>query len=254
MMVPTDAARLRLTLARWGGRPGGAADQGGDVEAAIEVPGLIALKGKVVATDALPCTAIAARPLAILQGGGADCLALKANQAEILSDARSGFGKVLPDHPVAHHEEARHHEEAGHGRKEACTGTVVSARGLAEHHDFPGLQAFGRIEARRETDEKVQTRTRCYALSRVPAPEVYGHRPRPSGHPERPALAASRLVSGRCRPQPQGSRPRQHRRPAPPRPRSRPTRHLQRLALDQTEARRLERCVSSQPSQSVSHP
>jgi hypothetical protein len=77
------------------------------------------------------------------------------------------FGKVPPDHLVAHN------EEAGHGRKEARTGTVVSAKGLADHHEFPGLQAFGRIGSRRETDGKVQTETRHFALSRVPAPEVF---------------------------------------------------------------------------------
>ena len=37
----------------------------------------------------------------------------------------------------------------------------------------------------------------------------------------------------------------------PPRPRPRPPRHLQGLALDQPEARRVERCVSSQPVRPV---
>ena len=86
---------------------------------------------------------------------------------ELLSDAQSCFGKVLPDHPVARQ------QEAGHGRNETRTGMVVSAKGLAEHHEFPGLQAFGRIGARRETDGKVQTQTRYYALSWVPEPEVF---------------------------------------------------------------------------------
>ena len=64
-------------------------------------------------------------------------------------------------------------QEAGHGCKETRTGTVVSARGLAERHDFPGLKAFDRIGSRRETDGKVQTETRHFALSRVPAPEAF---------------------------------------------------------------------------------
>jgi len=50
---------------------------------------------------------------------------------------------------------------------------VVSAKGLAEHHDFPGLKAFGRIESRRETDGTIQTETRHFALSWLPAPEVF---------------------------------------------------------------------------------
>ena len=133
------------------------------------------------------------------------------------------------------------------------TGTVVSAKGLAEHREFPGLQAFGRIEARRETDGKVQTQTRYFALSWVPEAEVFIATSRAHWGIEN-ALHWQLDVSfsrGR-RAQPQGSRPGQHRYPAPPRPRPRPTRYLQGVALDQTEARGLERCVSSQPSQSVS--
>ena len=84
-----------------------------------------------------------------------------------MSDARTCFGKVAPDHPAALQ------KESGHGRKETRTGTVVSAQGLAEHHDFPGLNSFGRIEFRRETDGKVQTGTRHFALSWVPAPGVF---------------------------------------------------------------------------------
>ncbi len=63
-------------------------------------------------------------------------------------------------------------EEAGHGRKEARTATVVSAKGLAEHHDFPGLKGFGRIEASRGTEGTVTSETRFFALSWLPAPEV----------------------------------------------------------------------------------
>ena len=44
---------------------------------------------------------------------------------------------------------------------------------LAEHHDFPDLKAFGRIESRRETGGNVQTSTRYFALSWGPAPEVF---------------------------------------------------------------------------------
>jgi predicted transposase YbfD/YdcC len=158
MMVSAYASRLRLTLATV------AADNGAELDAGIEVLGLIALKGKVVTADALHCNRRTV--VAITAGGGDWCLALKANQESLLSDARSCFGKLAPDYPVART------EETGHGRKETRTGTVVSAKGLAEHHDFPGLKAFGRIESRRETDGKVVTDTRHFALSWLPAPEV----------------------------------------------------------------------------------
>jgi len=64
-------------------------------------------------------------------------------------------------------------QETGHGRKETRTGLVVSAKGLAEKHEFPGLKAFGRIEAHRETSGKVQTENRYFDLSWVPAPAVF---------------------------------------------------------------------------------
>ena len=86
---------------------------------------------------------------------------------KLLSDARSCFGKLSPDHP------ASLQEGAGHGRKETRIGTVVCAKGLAERHDFPGLRAFCRIKSRRETGGIVQTETRHFALSWTPAPEVF---------------------------------------------------------------------------------
>ena len=56
-----------------------AADNGGELEAALEVLGLIALKGKVVTADALHCNR---RTVAAINAKSGDwCLALKANQA-----------------------------------------------------------------------------------------------------------------------------------------------------------------------------
>ena len=49
---------------------------------------------------------------------------------------------------------------------------MVPAKALGEYHEFPGLKAFGRIEATREADGKVTTETRFFALSWIPAPEV----------------------------------------------------------------------------------
>ena len=158
MMVSAYAARLRLTLASV------PADRGAELEAALEVLGLIALKGKVVTADALHCNR---RTVAAINAGGGDwCLALKANQDSLLSDARARFGAVTEGQPVAVT------EDAGHGRRETRTAVVVSAKGLAEHHDFPGLKAFGRIKATRETGGSRTSETRFFALSWLPAPEV----------------------------------------------------------------------------------
>lgn len=158
MMVSAYASRLRLTLAS------AIADGGNELDAALDVLGLIALKGKVVTADALHCNR---RTVSGINAQGGDwCLALKANQDSLLSDARACFGKAQKDHPAAYV------EETGHGRKETRAGMVVSAKGLAEHHEFPGLKAFGRVEATRELDGRITSRTRFFALSWVPTPEV----------------------------------------------------------------------------------
>jgi len=152
---------LRLTLASVPADRG--TDRGAELDAALEVLGLIALKGKVVTADALHCNR---RMVAAINAGGGDCcLALKANQDSLLSDARACFGKAKGDPPVARL------DESGHRRKEIRTAAVVSAKGLAEHHDFPSLKAFGRIEATRETDGAVTSETRFFALSWMPTPE-----------------------------------------------------------------------------------
>lgn len=158
MMVSAYAARLRLTLASV------PADRGAELEAAIEALGLIALKGKVVTADALHCNR---RTVAAINAGGGDwCLALKANQDSLLSDARACFGP----RPDAHHSAVA--QDAGHGRTETRTAVVVSSKGLAEHHEFPGLKAFGRIEATRKTADGTTSETRYFALSWMPTPEV----------------------------------------------------------------------------------
>lgn len=112
------------------------------------------------------CIAIALTVAAINAGGGDWCLTLKANQDSLLSDARACFGQIKEDHPQACT------EDSGHGRNERRTAVVVSAKGLAEHHEFPGLKAFGRIEASRQTEGKTSSETRYFALSWTPAPEV----------------------------------------------------------------------------------
>jgi len=158
MMVSAYASRLRLTLAT------AAADHGTEIDAALEVLGLIALKGKVVTADALHCNR---RTVAAINARGGDwCLALKGNQDSLRSDAKACFGQVKGDHPMARL------EETGHGRKETRMATVVLAKGLAEYHDFPGLKAFGRIEATRETDGSTTSETRHFALSWIPAPDA----------------------------------------------------------------------------------
>jgi predicted transposase YbfD/YdcC len=156
MTVSAYAAELRLTLATV------AAENGNEVDAALEVLGLIDLKGMIVTGDALHCNRKTAG--AIVAKGGDYCVTLKGNQESLLSDARSCLAKIKKGHV-----EART-ETRGHGRIETRVGVVVAAKGLAEHHDFPGLKAFGRIAATRDVDGKVETDVRIFALSRVMKP------------------------------------------------------------------------------------
>ncbi|MGQ0673624.1 MAG: ISAs1 family transposase, partial [Hyphomicrobium sp.] len=57
-------------------------------------------------------------------------------------------------------------EDDDHGRVETRRAVVVAAGDLGEHHEFPGLEAIGMIEATRTIDGKTQTFVHYFALSR----------------------------------------------------------------------------------------
>ena len=160
MMVSAYAAGLRLSLATV------EAKDRNEVDAALQVLGLIDLKGKIVTADALHCHR---RMVSTIVGKGGDyCIALKGNQESLLSDARACLGKAATAKkkpPVAKT------EDIGHGRIETRVAVVVEAKGMAEHHEFAGLKAFGRIESTRKTDGKTETEVRFYALSRKLTPQ-----------------------------------------------------------------------------------
>jgi hypothetical protein len=110
---------------------------------------------------------IATAAVAAINAQGGDwCLALKGNQESLLSDARGCFSTRHDDHAEAVT------DEMNHGRREIRKAVVVSAKSLADHHEFPGLKGFGRIEATREVDGKVTSETRFFTLSWLPTPEV----------------------------------------------------------------------------------
>ena len=129
----------------------------------MEALGLVALKGKVVTGDALHCN----RP-----DGGCD----QRRRRRLVPGPQGQSGVPSVRRPRLFRHGAKQPQavttDAGHGRKETRKAVVVSAKALGEYHEFPGLKGFGRIEATRETDGKVTSETRIFALSRVPAPEV----------------------------------------------------------------------------------
>lgn len=158
MMISAYAANLRLTLATL------EVEGGNEAEAALSLVGLIDLKGHILTADALHCHRRMAE--AVLAKGGDYCFTLKGNQEGLLSDARACLGKAGKRHPKAST------QTRAHGRLERRTGIVVKAPDIAQHHEFPGLKAFGRIEARRQIDGRSETDVRIFALSRVLSPEA----------------------------------------------------------------------------------
>jgi len=157
MMVTAYAADLRLTLASL------EAKGGSEVEAALSLIGLIDLKGHIVTTDALHCHRRMAA--AVTAKGGDYCFTLKGNREGLLSDARACLS-IKKRHATAKS------ETRGHGREETRVGIVVKAPDIAQRRDFPGLKAFGRIEATRVVDGKVETDVRIFALSRELSPQA----------------------------------------------------------------------------------
>ena len=164
MMVSAYAAGLRLTLATL------AAEERNEVDAVLEVLGLIDLKGKIVTGDALHCNRRMVE--LIVEKGGDYCIALKGNQESLLSDARSCLAAADKPKPGKRPPPTAKTETKAHGRIETRIGVVVEAKGLAEHHEFAGLKAFGRIEATRQIDGKTSTDVRIFALSRKLSPQA----------------------------------------------------------------------------------
>ena len=158
MMVTAYAADLRLTLASL------EAKGGSEVEAALALIGLIDLKGHIMTADALHCHRRMAA--AVTAKGGDYCFTLKGNREGLLSDAHACLSKAKQRHPTARS------ETRGHGREETRVGIVVRAPDIAQRHNFPGLEAFGRIEATRVVDDKVETDVRIFALSRTLSPQA----------------------------------------------------------------------------------
>jgi predicted transposase YbfD/YdcC len=106
MMVSAYAAGLRLTLATV------AAKDRNEVDAALEVIGLIDLKGKIVTGDALHCNRRMVE--AIVEKGGDYCIALKGNQESLLSDARACLAKA---NELIAKKQARPRRDARRGRR-----------------------------------------------------------------------------------------------------------------------------------------
>ncbi|WP_442580262.1 ISAs1 family transposase [Mesorhizobium sp. ASY16-5R] len=153
MMVSAWGTELRMTLAAL------PAKGGNEARAAIDLLGLIDLRGAVVTADALHCSAGMAEQ--IVRRGGDYVLALKGNREALLADAEHLLARaVTPRAALAFT------REEGHGRQEWRQARVVRAPGLGRKHGFPGLAAIGEVRRTRVVGDKRQEERCLYVLSR----------------------------------------------------------------------------------------
>jgi len=125
---------------------------------------LLSLKGTTVTTDAMHCQRATAEKICTQ---GADyVLALKGNQGTLADDVV----RFLEDAQTPLRSSKT--TDADHGRieeREAFVSTDIAW--LQERHDWPGLQAIGKIVATREVARKTTTSTRYYVMSAALLPE-----------------------------------------------------------------------------------
>jgi predicted transposase YbfD/YdcC len=152
VMVTAWGAQTRMTLASM------LAPGGNEVEAALQLVGLLDLKGCVVTGDALHCHRAMAK--AVTQRGGDYVLAVKDNQPGLIKDAKAALAMAPPPAPATTSAKA-------HGRQERREAVVVPAPVMALAHDFPGLKAVARIHSKRGKDEPVM---RYFLLSKLYKP------------------------------------------------------------------------------------
>jgi predicted transposase YbfD/YdcC len=139
-----------------------------EIAGAVEVIGLLSLKGCIVTADALHCNAKVAR--AVLDRGGEYALVLKENQGPLYADA------VRLLDAAASQDEGAEQRNRSHDRIEQRRAIVLPDTTLAERHGFPGLRAIGRIEALRRIEGKPEERlVRHFVLSQPLPPDKLLH-------------------------------------------------------------------------------
>ncbi len=128
---------------------------------------MLTLKGTIVTADALNCQRTIAGQ--IVEQKGDYALALKGNQGTLYDDV-----VLLLDDPELKASTSAPVVEADHGRIETRTAMVsTEIDWLQKQHQWPGLQAIGKVQRVRETTEKTTTETAYYLLSRVLSPERF---------------------------------------------------------------------------------
>jgi predicted transposase YbfD/YdcC len=143
VMVTAWAAQTRMALANV------LAPNNNEVAGAMQLIGLLQLKGCVVTADALHCHRSMAKE--ILERGGDYVLAVKDNRPALLADAKAAIRAVERKRKTA-----TITIDANHGRKETRRALVAPVKDMAQQHDFPGLKAVARITSKRSGDKTVE--------------------------------------------------------------------------------------------------
>jgi predicted transposase YbfD/YdcC len=135
-----------------------------EVEAALELVGLLRLEGTIVTADALHCHRAMAQ--AIRDRGGDYALAVKGNRGPIYEAAKALVDGAEPQAGAGRAEQA-------HGRFEErrCVVAAVPPE-LAKRLKFPGLAAVARLDGLRRLDTREERVTRYFLLSRQLAPDA----------------------------------------------------------------------------------
>ncbi len=143
------------------------ADKSNEITALPALLELLSIAGKTVTLDAMHTQRSTADT--ILAQNGHYVLALKGNQGTLNEDIRlyledppAGAEMTVSDDVV----------EKGHGRIETRRARVsTDIEWVQERHDWPGLAAFGAVEAERYIKGKTTSETRYFLLSEILSPE-----------------------------------------------------------------------------------
>ncbi len=135
-----------------------------EVQAALELVGLLRLEGTIVTADALHGHRAMAQ--AIRGRGGDYALAVKGNRGPLYHEAKALADAVDPA-------AAAGLAESAHGRYEErrCVVAAVPPE-LAARHDFPGLVAVARVDGLRRIGDAEERTARYFLLSRRLAPDA----------------------------------------------------------------------------------
>jgi predicted transposase YbfD/YdcC len=155
VMVTAWAAQTRMALANM------LAPNNNEAAAALQLIGLLQLKGCVVTADALHCHRGMAKEVAAR--GGDYVLAVKENQPALLADAQAAIAAA-----VRNGKKALTTMQSAHGRTERRSAVVAPVPRMAEKHNFPKLKAVACITSKRGKDKPKQ---RYFLMSRRYSPQ-----------------------------------------------------------------------------------